>query len=820
MARTGTNGIVMEYAFAADFPLVGSSGQLYLALDTDILYSWQDPSYIAVGSGSSGVTDHGALTGLSDDDHSQYYNQTRGDARYSQLGHTHTAANVTDFDTEVSNNTDVAANTSARHTHVNSAVLAATTASFLTADETKLDGIEAGADVTDATNVAAAGAFMKAVDDADDITEGITNKLMSATERTKLSGIATGATANSSDATLLNRANHTGTQTASTVSDFNTAALAAAPAETATTVGTLISGATDKATPVDADSVALSDSAASNILKKLSWSNIKATLKAYFDTLYATVGQANATHSGDVTGSGALTIDPSAITGKTTVTAVGADYILISDTSDSGNLKKALVSDLTGGGGSPAGSSNDIQFNTGGAFAADTGVFTYDTGLSKLTVPHCAAELVETVITSAFGAELDYHATSTDITLDSSNFAVGVDASGAARTMSLQSAASGYGQNTVFIVKKTDSSGNTVTLDPSGAETIDGASTYVLSAQNDAVIIQSDGTNWRVLSFYDASGGAAGLTNFTESVNTSAPNATIPSARLIATNAATNVDAVFAPKGSGAILAQIPDNTTTGGNKRGVNSVDLQMTRASAASVASGDNCFVAGDNNRATGTSSTAVGSSNTASNTSAFATGHNNTASGSRSIATGNSTTASGYAASSFGTVTIASGDYSQATGQNSSTYGTINRKSHGFHDSTTGIAQTSLFGLFTLTTNATPKVLTVDNTAAASNNTILLQNNNAFAYKGMIVARRKASEGTITAAWEIKGLIRRESNAASTVLVDSIIDTISNASGLDVSVAADTTVGALQITVTGLAATNIRWTATVDTVEVLYA
>jgi hypothetical protein len=43
----------------------------------------------------------------------------------------------------------------------NSAVLAATTASFLTADETKLDGIEAGADVTDATNVASAGAVME-----------------------------------------------------------------------------------------------------------------------------------------------------------------------------------------------------------------------------------------------------------------------------------------------------------------------------------------------------------------------------------------------------------------------------------------------------------------------------------------------------------------------------------------------------------------------------------------------------------------------------------------------------------------------------------
>ncbi len=60
----------------------------------------------------------------------------------------------------------------------------------------------------------------------------------------------------------------------------------------------------------------------------------------------------NATHTGDVTGSTALTIDKTAITGKTEVTAeAGVDYMLISDTSDGGNLKKALVP--AGGGGSP-----------------------------------------------------------------------------------------------------------------------------------------------------------------------------------------------------------------------------------------------------------------------------------------------------------------------------------------------------------------------------------------------------------------------------------------------------------------------------------
>lgn len=54
--------------------------------------------------------------------------------------------------------------------------------------------------------------------------------------------------------------------------------------------GALINSANAKATPVDGDFVGLMDSAASNVLKKLSWLNIKATLKTYFDTLYQVAG--------------------------------------------------------------------------------------------------------------------------------------------------------------------------------------------------------------------------------------------------------------------------------------------------------------------------------------------------------------------------------------------------------------------------------------------------------------------------------------------------------------------------------------------------
>jgi hypothetical protein len=51
-------------------------------------------------------------------------------------------------------------------------------------------------------------------------------------------------------------------------------------------VADTINSATGKTTPVDADLFGIVDSAASNVLKKLTWANIKATLKTYFDVLY------------------------------------------------------------------------------------------------------------------------------------------------------------------------------------------------------------------------------------------------------------------------------------------------------------------------------------------------------------------------------------------------------------------------------------------------------------------------------------------------------------------------------------------------------
>lgn len=48
-----------------------------------------------IGGGGGGVTDHGALTGLGDDDHPQYLLVTEGNALYAALVHSHAQADVT-----------------------------------------------------------------------------------------------------------------------------------------------------------------------------------------------------------------------------------------------------------------------------------------------------------------------------------------------------------------------------------------------------------------------------------------------------------------------------------------------------------------------------------------------------------------------------------------------------------------------------------------------------------------------------------------------------------------------------------------------------
>lgn len=81
-------------------------------------------------------------------------------------------------------------------------------------------------------------------------------------------------------------------------------------------------------------------------------------------------------------------------------------------------------------------------------------------------------------------------------TLASTDHVVLVDATNGAVTVTLPLAAARLSE---FCIKKTDSSANAVTVDGNGGETIDDATTFVLTEQYDAIRIFSDGTEWWVL---------------------------------------------------------------------------------------------------------------------------------------------------------------------------------------------------------------------------------------------------------------------------------------------------------------------------------
>jgi hypothetical protein len=222
----------------------------------------------------------------------------------------------------------------------------------------------------------------------------------------------------------------------------------------------------------------------------------------------------------------------------------------------------------------------------------------------------------------------------------------------------------------------------------------------------------------------------------------------------------------------------------------------------------------------KAGGADSVSIGDTSLASNSGAIAIGTSNTASGNSSVVIGTSHTASGYGSACIGgststasrTYSMAFGPYANASIENAFVFG-----SKGFFSA--GSVQSGKYILYSDTTDATPEALTTTNGTATSVNQIILPNNSAYAFHGTIVARQQASGGTACAAWKVEGLIRREGSAGTTVLVNSATTILDNTPAWGMALSADTTKGGLKIEVTGAAATNIRWVATLNTSEVTY-
>lgn len=104
----------------------------------------------------------------------------------------------------------------------------------------------------------------------------------------------------------------------------------------------------------------------------------------------------------------------------------------------------------------------------------------------------------EAMYVGAYSPTSNKTTTYTVLTSDQNKLITG-DATSAGFTITLPSAATvGTGWKVSF--KKTDATANVVTIDGDGSETIDGSTTYTLTSQNQGVTLDSDGTNWKVIS--------------------------------------------------------------------------------------------------------------------------------------------------------------------------------------------------------------------------------------------------------------------------------------------------------------------------------
>ena len=394
-----------------------------------------------------------------------------------------------------------------------------------------------------------------------------------------------------------------------------------------------------------------------------------------------------------------------------------------------------------------------------------------------------------------------------------------------------------------------------------------GGTTQQVKISNTYTLPTADGTNGQVLTtdgsgavtFADAGGGGGSPDLFAENYD---GTSTLPSAT--GTNA----------------LSLAPLSTSTGINSVSIgSSADATGNQAfsfGVNSTASGLRGISFGSSSFTNNTDAVAIGSSAQAHSVGGLALGHdamvitgaqavaigdsyasgadsfaaaiaNNSstygASGANSIAIGSQAKATGGSAVALNYAAIASGYGSVSTGQNSNAsasystviggrYGEANEKSkvtfgggNWLNDGgTVNLAhQTGLFNLAGFTTDGTAKALTTYDSTASSDNQVVLPNNSAFTFTGTIIAREKASEGSDYSSWEIKGALLRDANAGSTVLGNGIVNSLYHTSGASawaIALSADTTNGGLKVQVTGAASTNIRWAATVNTSEVIYA
>jgi hypothetical protein len=485
--------------------------------------------------------------------------------------------------------------------------------------------------------------------------------------------------------------------------------------------------------------------------------------------------------------------------GDITVSASGATWTIDNTAVTYAKIQNVTTSRILGRSTAGSGSVEEISIGTGLSLSGST---LSATGGSSNTI----------TIDNKTGA----------YTIISSDLGKIINCTSGSFTVSLTAAATlGSGFNCWIRNSSGLGSTDSITVDPSGTETIDSLATIVLRT-NEQIHVVCTGTNFivnrsKLSAFSDnLSGGGSlpvasgrravaignGAVASGEWSNAFGQDTSATSKNSTAIGSNSNVSGSQAVTGLGAMALG-------GSYASGTDSFAAAIANNTSTYGATDANAIAIGPLSKASGPYSIAIGWSNTAGNRSICIGGNGSTATD-NSVCIGSwlSTISHAYSA------TLGGGRASDRGQQNRWAYSLVS--SPGL-----GLAQGGYFVFYAQTTDATVTGLRSNNSAIGTGNNLAnLSNNCAYVFSGLVIARQQASQGTSTAAWKVEGIIRRESTAGTTTIVSQNITTINNTPNWSIAFVADTTDGALRINVTGAAATNIRWVATLSTSEVVYA
>ena len=277
------------------------------------------------------------------------------------------------------------------------------------------------------------------------------------------------------------------------------------------------------------------------------------------------------------------------------------------------------------------------------------------------------------------------------------------------------------------------------------------------------------------------------------------------------------------------ILVYSKQNITFGTNTGLAQSGWISLNKSSP-SAGNAFSAVIGGDSNSATATYAfVGGGNSNTASsNNTAVVGGNSNSASVSNAVIVGGaSNQANGVQAVVVGGAnnnsdslnTVVIGGVQGTTRSINGNF--VTPASNSPIQNASGRTQAAILLLGRQTTDATATVLASNTSAGGTANQVILPNNSAYTFQGTCIAN--VTGGGTTSGWKFEGVIKRGANAASTTLVAAVTPTViaqdAGASAWVLAVTADTTNGGIAVTVTGAAATTIRWVAKIETTEVTF-